>query len=305
MHNADRKIQGDETVVRSRKEILPGIHRKDKFASLLGICAETDWRDKIVIPYLESQGIKYFNPQVADYKAEIHEPQEQVAKDNAHAQLVVVGDPDPAKQARCLVSIIEAIYLTLRGDNVVIARYPLIEGTSIEGQALTGIDLHSVKAAFQMLDEVIRKFKVPVYDTVEEAMLQIPAMMKRRRRKYSTRRATQTMTVPAVSADTQEITYYMGIDPYAIGTIIEAIKQAHALRYKGKQVVVYYHAALDLEQRLNYQFFCGLPFEGRRMKDWLRLFVPYVLRMLKEMGVVMRVYPSYPHSVSQAAAAAD
>lgn len=83
-----------------------------------GSCNPTTWRQNVAIPYLETNGISYYNPQVDDWTPEIVEI-ERHAKQNAKILLFVID-----KQTRSTVSLVESAYMAGENSNLVLVIYP-------------------------------------------------------------------------------------------------------------------------------------------------------------------------------------
>lgn len=83
-----------------------------------GSCNPTTWRQNVAVPYLEANGISYFNPQVDDWTPEVVNS-ERWAKQNAKILLFVID-----KQTRSTVSLVESAFMAGENKNLVLVIYP-------------------------------------------------------------------------------------------------------------------------------------------------------------------------------------
>lgn len=90
-----------------------------KFEIFLGgSCNPTTWRQTVAIPYLETNGISYYNPQVDNWTPEVVKI-ERRAKQNAQVLLFVID-----KQTRSTVSLVESAYMAGESTKLVLVIYP-------------------------------------------------------------------------------------------------------------------------------------------------------------------------------------
>lgn len=82
-----------------------------------GSCNPTTWRQSVAIPYLELNGISYYNPQVDNWTPEVVSI-ERCAKQNAKVLLFVID-----RQTRSTVSLIESAFIAGRSRNLVLVIY--------------------------------------------------------------------------------------------------------------------------------------------------------------------------------------
>lgn len=84
-----------------------------------GSCNPTTWRQNVAIPYLELEGISYYNPQIDNWTPDVVDI-ERVAKQNAQILLFVID-----RQTRSAVSLVESAFLVCeQSKGVVIVIYP-------------------------------------------------------------------------------------------------------------------------------------------------------------------------------------
>lgn len=83
-----------------------------------GSCNPTTWRQSVAIPYLESNGITYYNPQVDNWTPELVKT-ERHAKQNAQVLLFVLDE-----QTRSTVSLVESAFMAGVGKKLVLVIYP-------------------------------------------------------------------------------------------------------------------------------------------------------------------------------------
>lgn len=84
-----------------------------------GSCNPTTWRQNVAIPFLEMNGISYYNPQVDNWTPEVVDS-ERYAKQNAQILLFVID-----KQTRSTVSLVESAFMAGQKRNLVLVIYPL------------------------------------------------------------------------------------------------------------------------------------------------------------------------------------
>lgn len=95
------------------------INQQSNFQIFLGgSCNPTTWRQKVAIPYLETNGITYYNPQVDNWTPEVVIT-ERYAKQNAQVLLFVID-----KQTRSTVSLIESAFMAGDSRKLVLVIYP-------------------------------------------------------------------------------------------------------------------------------------------------------------------------------------
>lgn len=93
--------------------------RNNKFQIFLGgSCNPTTWRQAVAIPYLEMNGISYYNPQVDNWTPDVVKT-ERDAKQSAQVLLFVID-----KQTRSTVSLVESAYMAGDSKNLVLVMYP-------------------------------------------------------------------------------------------------------------------------------------------------------------------------------------
>lgn len=92
--------------------------RKSLQIFLGGSCNPTTWRQSVAIPYLEMNGITYYNPQVDDWTPEVVKI-ERNAKQSAQVLLFVID-----KQTRSTVSLVESAFMAGDDKNLVLVIYP-------------------------------------------------------------------------------------------------------------------------------------------------------------------------------------
>lgn len=83
-----------------------------------GSCNPTTWRQNVAIPFLETKGISYYNPQVENWTPEVVDS-ERYAKQNAQILLFVID-----KQTRSTVSLVESAFMAGERKNLVLVIYP-------------------------------------------------------------------------------------------------------------------------------------------------------------------------------------
>lgn len=111
------------------------------FVFLGGTCGSSPWRKEIAIPKLEAAGVKYFDPEVADWTPECI-PREAAAKAEAAVLLFFIDGT-----TRGIASMIEAAEYAHSGREVFFAIQDIPDGTVIDGQTVTGRELKDLNRA--------------------------------------------------------------------------------------------------------------------------------------------------------------
>lgn len=83
-----------------------------------GSCNPTTWRQNVAIPFLEANGISYYNPQVDNWTPEVVNL-ERYAKQNAQILLFVID-----KQTRSTTSLVESAFMAGENKSLVLVIYP-------------------------------------------------------------------------------------------------------------------------------------------------------------------------------------
>lgn len=92
---------------------------KNKLQIFLGgSCNPTTWRQNVAIPFLEANGISYYNPQVDNWTPEVVNL-ERYAKQNAQILLFVID-----KQTRSTTSLVESAFMAGENKSLVLVIYP-------------------------------------------------------------------------------------------------------------------------------------------------------------------------------------
>lgn len=92
---------------------------KNKLQIFLGgSCNPTTWRQNVAIPFLEANGISYYNPQVDNWTPEVVDL-ERYAKQSAQVLLFVID-----KQTRSTTSLIESAFMAGENKSLVLVIYP-------------------------------------------------------------------------------------------------------------------------------------------------------------------------------------
>ncbi len=81
-------------------------HLKKYDLFLGGTCGNSRWRRRL-IPILETKGIIYFNPVVAEWNSTAQKREDE-AKQNSHFMLFVIADPNKNGQHISAYSLVEA-----------------------------------------------------------------------------------------------------------------------------------------------------------------------------------------------------
>lgn len=96
-----------------------------------GSCNPTTWRQKIAMPFLDTEAITYFNPQVDDWKPDMINL-ESVAKENADILFFVIDC-----QTRSTVGLIESAFIAGSNKSLVIVLYPFEQNPSVQSSSVS------------------------------------------------------------------------------------------------------------------------------------------------------------------------
>lgn len=129
-----------------------------------GSCNPTTWRKDTAIPLLQAKGYAYHNPQVDNWTPDLVE-KEAKAKAEADILLFVIDS-----QTRAIASILEATEYILSKRKVLLVVSDIVDGTSVNGQVITGGELKDLNRARTYLKDVATRNGVTVYDSVEKAI---------------------------------------------------------------------------------------------------------------------------------------
>lgn len=153
-----------------------------------GSCNPTTWRQTIAIPYLETKGISYYNPQVDNWTPEIVNL-ERKAKQSANILLFVID-----RQTRSTVSIVESAFMAGGKRKLVIVMYPfehhdeilnieaLRSGTKsiirICDEILSEKELRELRQARIILQCLASLQEIPLFTDIKQALSYITTRLK-------------------------------------------------------------------------------------------------------------------------------
>jgi len=130
-----------------------------------GSCNPTVWRQEAAIPHLKAQGITFYNPQQANWVPEMIELEHQ-AKVTSSILFYVLNT-----QTRNIGSMIEVSQYA--GSNrrliVVLNQYPGPHHT-INGEALSKSEYEDLRAAMEMVQDLIERQGIPVFNNISVAL---------------------------------------------------------------------------------------------------------------------------------------
>lgn len=132
-----------------------------------GSCNPTTWRQNLAIPFLDTHGISYYNPQVENWSPEIIEI-ERRAKQNAQILLFVID-----KQTRSTVSLVESAFMAGENKNLVLVVNPYEDrGCPIEdcGTATSHKEFLELKHARYLLQCLVARRKIPMFTDILNAL---------------------------------------------------------------------------------------------------------------------------------------
>lgn len=138
-----------------------------------GSCDPTTWRTDVAIPILDSLGIAYFNPQVAEWSEALVAIEAKAKADSAALLFVIDG------QTRAIASMLEALSQAGLGRKVLVTVADITDGTVIAGQVITGRELKDLnRARTYFKDELLRHPTAAVFPSIEEAVRAAAAYVK-------------------------------------------------------------------------------------------------------------------------------
>ncbi|KAH9284030.1 hypothetical protein ECG_02442 [Echinococcus granulosus] len=179
-----RKVLETLCPVEAAKKPAPSLGKCLDEVFLGGACNPTTWRKDIAIPFLEANGIPYFNPQFDEWRPELI-AQEAAAKERASC-LLFVFQPH---LTRGLASLVEVAYFAARShlrnnssfyrpSRLLLVVRPSPSTLALGGPAIfhaTPAEAASIKAAYQWL-EGLRFSHVRFFERLEDALLHIKAL---------------------------------------------------------------------------------------------------------------------------------
>jgi raw len=116
-----------------------------------GSCNPTTWRHDVAIPALEQAGVRYYNPQVEDWSPALVEVEAQ-AKKEAEVLLFVIDG-----QTRAIASMIEVSEYAALGRKIVVVIEEIPDGTTIDGQVITGRQLKDLNRGRDYVADVVKR----------------------------------------------------------------------------------------------------------------------------------------------------
>lgn len=139
--------------------------KRNAMVFLGGSCDPTTWRADKAIPAMTSAGVKFYNPQVADWKPELVEL-ETKAKEESEVLLFVVDG-----QTRAIASMLEVAELASTGRKVVLVIDNIPDGMEVGGEKIAGRQLKDLNRARAYLADIARRHQNTVLcQTIDEAI---------------------------------------------------------------------------------------------------------------------------------------
>ena len=131
-----------------------------------GSCNPTTWRIETAIPYLEREGVSYYNPQVDDWYPELIEIEEK-AKRSSTIKFFVFDS-----ETRGIASLVETAFMASIGWRLVVVLHYLPESTEVKiaGETLSKHEVKDLNRGRSFLCDILEKLGVPVFDNLEEAL---------------------------------------------------------------------------------------------------------------------------------------
>ncbi|XP_074654378.1 uncharacterized protein LOC141908293 [Tubulanus polymorphus] len=130
-----------------------------------GACNPTTWRADTAIPYLKKHNITFYNPQVAKWRPELIEIEEQ-AKSIAQVHFFVIHH-----FTRCIASLVEAAYLAGSGSQLILVIKPLPDpSVEIMGEVISDTEYSSLTRAQAFIQDLVERRRLPVFDDIQVAL---------------------------------------------------------------------------------------------------------------------------------------
>ncbi len=236
--------------------------------ALWGSCDPTIWRIKVLIPWLMLNYISFYNPQRPNYDeslAAVYAKEEANAAELSLIHFIVIDS-----MTRALVSLGEFITFLFTGK-VVIPVIQFIEaGTEIDGQVISVWEAEVINESRRKIYFMLRMLGIPVFETVEEAMLCIEDAILHPSRYRISDMSDAAKVLKYQYEDRGVMHIILPSDPdSAVEEMIDALILSHF--YCGEMIIRIPSSDHWLGQELS----DGTPIEGRRLKDWQRITRPY------------------------------
>uniref|UniRef100_A0A1B6BZG1 EF-hand domain-containing protein n=2 Tax=Clastoptera arizonana TaxID=38151 RepID=A0A1B6BZG1_9HEMI len=129
-----------------------------------GSCNPTTWRHDIAIPLLKNLGITYYNPQVAEWSAELIE-QEYLAKQSATVLFYVID-----RQTRNIVGMIEAANFAGARRKLVLVIDSYKPGQTVGGELISSDEYEELNGGILMLQDLVERQGIPVFNNIPIAI---------------------------------------------------------------------------------------------------------------------------------------
>lgn len=152
-----------------------------------GSCNPTTWRQTVAIPFLKTNGISYYNPQVDNWTPDVVNLERQ-AKQSAKIILFVID-----KQTRSTVSIVESAYMAAENRSLVLVMNPFdkfIKASLEESRQTNDVvricdeilserELNELKQSRLILQCLVALRRIPMFIDITEALDYITGQLKK------------------------------------------------------------------------------------------------------------------------------
>uniref|UniRef100_A0A0A9Z8Y7 Caltractin n=1 Tax=Lygus hesperus TaxID=30085 RepID=A0A0A9Z8Y7_LYGHE len=129
-----------------------------------GSCNPTTWRHDVAIPFFESRGISFFNPQVAEWSPDLVEV-EHNAKEKASVLLYVLD-----RRTRNVVGILEAAYFAGSKRNLVLVLDTYRKQELVAGETISQNEYEELLCGQATLKDLVQHCGYVVFDRIHEAI---------------------------------------------------------------------------------------------------------------------------------------
>ena len=131
-----------------------------------GSCNPTIWRIETAMPYLEKEGVTYYNPQVDDWYPELIQIEED-AKRNSNIKFFVFDS-----ETRGIASLVETAFMASINWKLVVVLHYLSESkeVTIAGETLLKQEVKDLNRGRSFLCDILERLGIPVFDNLTEAL---------------------------------------------------------------------------------------------------------------------------------------
>ncbi|BET01153.1 Hypothetical protein NTJ_13970 [Nesidiocoris tenuis] len=129
-----------------------------------GSCNPTTWRHDVAIPFLESRGITYFNPQVSKWSPDLVDV-EHNAKEKAVVLFYVLD-----RRTRNVVGVVEAAYFAGSKRNLVLVLDMYNQQEEVAGESISQSEFEELICGLNTLRDLVEHNGYVVFDRILDAI---------------------------------------------------------------------------------------------------------------------------------------